>query len=386
MAGVIEGGAWALCGLAAVGLTMLGLGGRRLAQLVRVQPAPAETLPPVTVVVAARNEADTVEPALRSLGAQDYPGLRIVIVNDRSEDATGAILDRLAAELPRLTVVHVELLPDGWLGKNHALHVGAAAAAPETEWLLFADADVLLEPSALARAITYAREARFDHVAVAPSVIMRSLPLEACIGTFAYFFSIYMRPWAAPRRHDPAFVGIGAFNLVRRAPYVEAGGHAPVRLRPDDDVMLGKWLKRNGVRQAMAVGGALVRVEWYPSVAALIEGLMKNMFAGFRYSVTLSLLAVAGLIVMNIAPVVLLPLLEGPAQYAMAGAAACAMAGAALATAQSGGRAWLGLLLPVTALLFCYIIVRAMVRTLMRGGIEWRGTAYPLAALRSNRV
>lgn len=363
---------------------MLWLGGRRLARLEQVRPASPERLPPVTVVVAARNEVLTLEPAVRALAAQAYPDLDIVAVNDRSEDGTGALLDHLADELPGLRVVHISALPAGWLGKNHALHVGAAEA--RGEWLLFADADVVLEPSALARAVTHACDAGFDHLAVAPGVIARSRALQAWVGTFAYFFSIYMRPWAAPRAWDPAFVGIGAFNLVRRSRYVAAGGHTAVRLRPDDDVMLGKWLKRQGARQALVLGGPLVQVEWYPSVPALIDGLMKNMFAGFRYSVTLCLLAVTGLLTMNVVPLLLLPFTAGATRAALAGTEACAMVGVALVIAQSGGRRWLALALPGTALGFCYIILRAMVLTLRRGGIEWRGTTYPLAELRSNRV
>ena len=84
-------------------------------------------------------------------------------------------------------------------------------------------------------AIRTALSAGRDHVAVAPRVIARGLPLQAFIGAFAYFFTVYTRPWAAPNPRDPAFVGIGAFNMVRAAVYRAHGGHAPIRLRPDDD-------------------------------------------------------------------------------------------------------------------------------------------------------
>ena len=112
-------------------------------------PPPDGGWPAVAVIFAARNEAAMVERATRSLLAQDYPGLEVIAVDDRSTDGTGAILDAIAAEDARLTVVHIDELPAGWLGKTHALHV-AAADRPRRDWLLFTDADVLFAPGTLA--------------------------------------------------------------------------------------------------------------------------------------------------------------------------------------------------------------------------------------------
>lgn len=378
---------WAAAVVAALswlGLVLLLRGSRLMVHLTDVAPVAPAQAPPVSVIVAARNEAHAVEAAVRSLLAQHYPGLEVVVVDDRSEDETGAILDRMAAACAALRVVHVRDLPTGWLGKNHALHVGAAGATGE--FLLFADADVVLAPSAVARAVGRALAAGRDHVAVAPTVIARGAALQAFIGAFAYFFTVYTRPWAAPNPHDPAFIGIGAFNMVRAAVYHAHGGHAPIRLRPDDDIMLGKWLKRHGARQELLVGGPLVVVEWYPSLRALVDGLMKNTFAGLHYSVVLTLGAVLAQLLFLVAPWVLLPFTRGTAQLGLAAAAAATLASAALSARSTGAPLWTALFLPLSSLGFCYILLRAMVLTLGRGGIRWRGTFYPLRALRENRV
>src|SRR5436190_19080262 len=86
-------------------------------------------VPRLSMIVAARNESDCIECCIRSLLRQDYPNLKVVAVNDRSTDDTGAILDRLAIEFGgRLQVVHVKTLPAGWFGKPHALNLGLQSA------------------------------------------------------------------------------------------------------------------------------------------------------------------------------------------------------------------------------------------------------------------
>ena len=101
------------------------------------QPDDGLALPALSIVVPALNEEAVIEPAMRSLLALDYPNLEVVAVDDRSTDRTGEILDRLAAENPRLHVRHVKDIPAGWLGKNHALHSGSEIV--RGEWILFTD-------------------------------------------------------------------------------------------------------------------------------------------------------------------------------------------------------------------------------------------------------
>jgi hypothetical protein len=343
-----------------------------------------EPAPTVSIVVAAKDEARHVEAAMGSLLAQRYPRLEIIAVDDRSTDATGAILDRLAAADARLRVVHLRELPPGWLGKNHAMSVGAQAASGS--WLLFSDADVMLAPDALARAVGQAEREGLDHLAIMPELVLPGLPLKAFGLAFLCWGMAVLRPWKARDPRSWRFVGIGAFNLVRTAAYARAGGHAPIRLRPDDDVKLGKLLKRSGARSDFRFGGALVTVEWYPSLRQAVEGLMKNSFSIVEYRPLVMLAGVPFYLVGGLGPFAALAL----GGWAVRGLAALAillqLAVLLRGPREAGTPRRAALLYPLMSLLFAWIILRALVLNLSQGGIVWRGTFYPLSELRKNRV
>jgi len=338
----------ALLGLVGAAL-LLARGHLRLKRLADCEPASGDRLPSVSVAIPARDEERDLEAALRSVLALDYPALEVLVVNDRSTDGTGAILDRLAAAEPRLTAIHVEELPSGWLGKTHAQYV--AVGQSSGEFLLFTDADVV-----------------------------------ALIGVFSVFFTLLFRPWKAPDPKSRAFIGIGAFSLVRREAYDRCGGHATVALRPDDDVKLGKVLKASGARQEMLLGKGFLSVEWYRSVRDLVRGLMKNAFAGIDYRPSLVLAGTLGQLVIFVWPIAGLFWSGGWELAANAASVALALLLFSASTRATGGRAWPGLLYPLALAIFIYIPWRSMVLALARGGIEWRGTLYPLEELKRNRV
>jgi glycosyltransferase involved in cell wall biosynthesis len=335
------------------------------------------------VVVAARNEARGVEAGIRSLLAL-HGAPEVIVVDDRSDDGTGAILDRLAAGQPRLRVMHVHELPPGWLGKNHALWRGAGVAAGEL--LLFTDADVVMEPTALARASAYLRAQGLDHVTVAPRVHMPGAMLQAFGVAFGLFFAAYARPWKARDPRSRSHVGIGAFNLLRAAAYRAAGTHRAIAMRPDDDMKLGKIVKKAGLRQDFLVGGDLVGVEWYASVRELVQGLKKNAFAGLGYSVPAVAASTALHLLVYSWPWVGVLVAHGAARalYTVALGVMLLLFAAAARVQRVPVRHVV--LFPAACLLFVYIVWNAVLYTLRTGGIEWRGTRYPLADLRANRV
>lgn len=373
---------------AALAMTVLFVNGVRgalsLRRLHEVPPVPDAEAPPASVVIAARNEERNVEQALASVLAQRYGPLEVVVVDDRSTDATGAILDRMAAENPRLRVVHVAELPPGWLGKNHALHVGAGVA--RGEYLLFTDADVVMEPDTLARAVGFMRETGIDHVAAGPRVDLPSLPLRVFVVLFTLFFSIAFRPWKVRDPRSPAHIGVGAFNLVRTEAYRAAGGHRPIRMRPDDDLKLGKLMKKHGFRQDFLVGTESLRVEWYRTFGELVRGLMKNGFAGVDYRLSTVVAATVAQLLVFVLPWVAVWIAGGAAQLLFAYAVLLMLGMYAGAARTQGVNPLLGVFFPVATLAFLYIVWRAAVVTLARGGIDWRGTHYPLDELRANEV
>ncbi len=358
-------------------------GNRHLRRLATLETPPPAAWPRVSVVFAARNEAATIGAAVPTMLALDYPDLEVIAVNDRSEDETGDLLDALAARDPRLIVEHIPSLRPGWLGKNHALHRGAQRATGR--WILFTDADIHFRPDALRRAIAHAEAAQLDHLAVVPQLHERGHLLGIGVAAFSLLFALFLRPWKIPDPRSAAHGGIGAFNLVRASTYRRLGGHAPLRLRPDDDVKLGKLMKSGG-RSEFALGAGAVSVEWYATVGQLVRGLTKNAYAGVDYRVWMIIGGVAAHALFFFWPVIALAVTTGAEFWLYVGAVAVMLAVAVENTRADGGRAWHGAFLPVGLLIMDYILLRSMIVTHGQRGIVWRGTHYPLRELKQNRL
>jgi len=357
---------------------LVAYGSRRIRYL-RNQ-APAAALPRLSIIIAACNEADTLEPALRSLLNLDYPDLEIIAVDDRSSDGTGAILERLAASQERLRVIHIESLPPGWLGKVHALH--AASRAASGEYLLFTDADVVFAPDCPRRAVSHAEREGFDHLVVTPDFVTDNRLLRMMLVLFIAGMMVVFQPWRV-RHARGRFVGVGAFNLVRARAYRALGGHAPLAMAPLDDLMLGKLMKRGGARADVLYGRGLLSVAWYRTPLEMVRGLGKNAFSGFDYSLAKLCAATAALLILTFWPPLALFLTDGITRSLN-----CASLATSLAmlgdTARRGG--WgAGCLLYVfpAQLLTIYTWWRAALLALWRQGIEWRGTRYPLAEIKA---
>jgi glycosyltransferase involved in cell wall biosynthesis len=358
-------------------------GNRRLRRLATL-PAPEPVAwPRVSIVIAARNEGATVGAAVPTMLALDYPDFEIIAVNDRSEDDTGPVLDRLAAADPRLRVVHVRELPAGWIGKNHALHTGAQQGTGD--WILFTDADIHFAPGVLRRAIAYARVQTIDHLAAVPELSKHGHLLGICVNAFSFAFTVGILPWRIPDPRSRSHGGVGAFNLVRAVTYRKLGGHKPLRLRPDDDIKLGKLMKAGGFSELVLGAGAL-SVAWYDSVGAMVRGLTKNAYAGADYRFWVPPLGASALLVGYVWPVVALFLTAGPAWWLNAGSVAVMLALGCDQTRFAGGRWWHGLFLPLGMAVFAYILLRSQFVTHWTGGITWRGTHYPLHELKRNRL
>jgi glycosyltransferase involved in cell wall biosynthesis len=343
-----------------------------------------ERYPKVSVVVPALNEARDIRRGLESLLAQDYPELEIVAVDDRSTDGTGRVMDELSAAHPELKVLHVKELPEGWLGKNHALQLGAEASSGE--WLLFTDADVEFAPECLRYAVGYAERAQRAHLTVVPEIRVRSILLRGFIAAFHMLFSLFQRPWAASDPGSKAHVGIGAFNLVRRPAYEAVGGHREIPLRPDDDLKLAKLLKRAGFRQECVFGLGLLEVEWYENVRAAVRGLEKSIFPGLDYRVGPVVFSSVFLVLTNVFPFFGVFLASGAARVLFGLSLLVILAVYAYHARYTDTPFYYALLHPVSALFFVYATAYSAYRALRTGGIVWRGTKYPLELLKKNRV
>lgn len=369
--------------------TSLMLGRRRLKYL-KDEPSCYLGKPPrVSIVVAARNEEHDIESAVASLLAQGYPDLEIVVVNDRSTDATGTILDRMVERASQkmeisINVIHLTELPSGWLGKNYAQLTGAERSSGAV--ILFTDADVFMAPSTVSRAVSVMEAGHIDHLVAIPHVIAKRWLLKTFITSFAIVFLLYARPWRVCKPNSMAHIGVGAFNMVRRRAYDAAGTHRAIAMCPDDDMKLGKIIRQAGFRQDAWLGHELISLEWYSSWRALVNGLAKNAFAGFGYSVPLLVLVSLVFIVIFVLPFAALPFSEGSLLYINAAAASFICLLYADVTPHGAMSRLQGPLFPIMILMLLYICWRSAVLALVNGGIEWRGTRYPLSGLRANKL
>jgi glycosyltransferase involved in cell wall biosynthesis len=346
---------------------------------------PAEgggTTPSVAVIIPVRNEEAEVEGALGSVLRLDYPYLQVLVINDRSTDSTPAILQRMADTHPGLSLLTITDLPDGWLGKNHALYQGYRATT--AEWMLFTDADVLFAPQALKKAVRYAEERHLDHLVVMPEVTSPSTLFKAVMNTFALMLDVRQRPWAVSNPKSGASIGIGAFNLVRRTAYEKAGTHTALSLRPDDDLKLGQRIKRTGGRADILYGNGEVSLQWYTSLGEFVRGLMKNTFSIANYNALLAFGFVLATLAVFVLPIPL-SLLWGSTGIILA--AILLLSHIVLMSFKAGMKSkwWHGLMIPFAGGVMAYIITVSAFKTLRQGGIYWRGTFYPLKELRKQR-
>jgi hypothetical protein len=342
--------------------------------------------PKVSVIVPCRNEALGVTKAMTSLLAQDYPDLEIVAVNDRSEDGTGGLLDALAAKDPRLTVLHIETLPPGWLGKNHAMNEGARRSGGS--WLLFTDGDVVFEPDALRRSVAFAETHGLGHFVALPRFISDGFLERAFVSTFALALAIKLDPSALCVPKSFAYVGVGAFGLVRREAYLKIGGHERLAFEVADDLKLGLLLRRGGIAQGCLDSDGLVSVRWQNGLIASLRGLEKNAFSGCEWNTGIAAVAVSGVVGAALLPY--LPLvMSAPAwtlPLAFISAALPILLVAGASRRMSGGTGLEGLLAPLGAVTLGGVIAWSTFLALWRRGVIWRGTFYPLDELRRRCV
>ena len=344
--------------------------------------------PRVSIIVPARNEAEHIEAALLSLLQLDYPDYEVIAVDDRSEDATGATLDGLQAQWRergealqhRLKVLHVKELLPGWLGKTHAMWQAGKQATGD--WLLFTDADVVFRQDALRRALVYAEEERADHLVLFPTMVMTSPGERMMMAFFQTQFVFAHRPWKVADPNSRDSMGVGAFNLIRREVYEQIGSYQRLRMAVLDDMKLGEVVKRESHRQRCAFGRDLVRLRWVFGTMGMVRNLTKNFFAILHYNAALAALAVCGIVFVNIGPFVGVWLASG---WARAGFAASLVTLVLIyygMSRRSDISTFFVLLHPIGTVLFSYAVVRSVVVTLVRGGVVWRGTWYPLAELK----
>ncbi len=243
------------------------------------------------MIIPARNEEANIERAVRSIAAQGGVPLEIIVVDDQSEDRTGEILTRLKAEIPSLRALRVDTLPDGWLGKPHALACGAKIAS--ADWLLFTDADAEHGPGSLAELLERAEKEQVDLLSLSPGQLTPTWWEKAVIPlVYAWLAKLY----SFDEVNDPksaAAAANGQYLLVRRAVYERIGGHEAVRAEILEDVALARRVKAAGGRLLFLPGAPWVQTRMYRTFSAMWEGWTKNLYLLYGRNVKLILGTIA---------------------------------------------------------------------------------------------
>lgn len=345
--------------------------------------SPADS-PSIAIVVPARDEAAALPASLTSLIDQDYENLTIFVVNDRSTDQTGTIMDELAAKHPdRVRVLHVKELPAGWLGKPHAMALAAhhAIAMLQPRYLLFTDADVLFDRQAIRRSLAQAVATNADHFVTFPTPQIKTIGEGALLGYLGVMGLWATRPWkAADPKAKRDSIGIGAFNLLRTDAYEKLGGFESLRMEILEDLMLARNVKLAGLRQRVAIAPGMVSLHWAAGALGVVNVMTKNLFAVFRFRIEFVVFACVAMGTLCLGPILFLffPRTMIPAIIALA--AIGILYG--LSERHSKISSWYALLFPAGAALFLYSVLRSVWITIRAGGVRWRGTFYPLAELR----
>ncbi len=358
---------------------------RAVPRVEALPPGVAARRPSVSAVLTARNEERSLEEAVRARLEDPHPGLEVIIVDDRSTDRTGEIADQLAASDARVKVVHVRELPPGWLGKLNALQQGLAVATGE--WVLFSDGDVSVHREVLDRVLTHCEHRQLDHCVLVPRMLPVNPMLDAVTSVFMRLVALNLRNWALEDPGASASVGIGAFNLFRRSALERTPGLAWLKLEVADDVSLGQMLKSCGARQSAVNGCAMAELTFHRSLKESLVSAERATFTAIgNFSLARLVALAAAMLALELSPLVALALARtGPQTVAALGASALAVATMVMSNRWSNRSSWHLVLTPLAELIIAYSQVRAGVLGTLRGGIAWRGTFYPTAALKAGR-
>jgi chlorobactene glucosyltransferase len=338
----------------------------------------------LSVIIPARNEADTIASVVRSILGSNYEPLELIVVDDRSTDGTASIVQELGAD-KRLRLIRGDELPEGWYGKPWACLQGYRHATGEL--LLFTDSDTRHQPELLERAVGALRSNRADLVTVSPT--QRCVTFWERIIMPQIWFLLALR--YSPARVNRAtrardVIANGQFILTTRAAYEAAGTHEAVRHEVAEDLALAQTYLRRGLKLHFAFAERLMETRMYRGLASLIEGWSKNIYLGGRRSfpdeplprALVPVMLASAMLFWLLPSVTLLmsALLPGLDNLAPAALAASILGAVFWMLICFGMRipALYGLGYPLGALMALYISLRSSWRGART--VEWRGRVY----------
>jgi hopene-associated glycosyltransferase HpnB len=334
--------------------------------------------PRVVAVVPARNEAQTIARSVTSLAKQYYPGeFSVIVVDDHSNDGTAALALRAATEAgasARVSVRSASELPPGWTGKVWAMNEGVRGAAGKTpDFLWFTDADITHTPDTLRRLVSRAEGESLDLASLMVLLQAKTIPERLLIPPFLYFFLMLYPPrWTADPKARTAGAAGGCI-LLRRAALERIGGMTAIRSEVIDDCSIAHAVKKTGGEIWMGLTRASVSLRSYGSFAEIRDLIARTAFTQLRYSFSLLIGTLLGLLVTYVLPLISFFSGEDPAWF-LAATAICLMAVSFGVTIRFYNLRFLwALTLPIAAMFYAYAtLVSALRYSFGRGG-QWKG-------------
>jgi cellulose synthase/poly-beta-1,6-N-acetylglucosamine synthase-like glycosyltransferase len=352
--------------------------------------------PMVSIIVPAKDEAANIECCLESLLSQDYPNYEVILVDDRSQDETSAIAQRIARRDRRLRVLNIVHLTEGWTGKNHALDYAQRHA--KGDWLLFVDADASLHPACLGVVLNDAEQHGAGLSSLLPRMEMRSF-WERAVQPMAatMLMTLFPLPKANDRSRTDGGFANGQFMLIRRSAYDAIGGHEAVKDKFVEDINIGRLIKKHDLGLRVVVAPALASVRMYSTLSQIMRGWSRIFYAAVNARPAMLWAFAVVLFVLSVLPWVVLPACGVAALFGAAGQFTAIMAAMAFAQevlqttvfgrAYRAGHSPLRLLVwrPLATLTMITVLLQT-IRLCKTHNVVWRGTQYATMCQRETAV
>ena len=353
-------------------------------------PPPPDT-PLISVCVPARNEERNIRACVEAILAQDYPNFEMIVLDDRSTDATPEILRQMEAQRDKLRVIPGADLPKGWSGKPHALFQ-ASAAARDTQgaWLCFVDADTFLSSNTLTSCYAKAIETKADMFTILTFQVLGSFWEKVVMPIVMTALSVGFSPRKVNDPNSKDAIANGQFILIRRSVYKAIGGHQSVKDQIVEDKAIAEQVKWNGYRLIVANGYSVARTRMYTSLPEMWEGWTKNIYLGLRDRSSLVLLGVFGAFLALVAALIL-PLwtalgvfwyLRGGGWLALTVVAKSLILWTIVIHARAqvasgmGISPWYAFTLPLGSAVFAAMMITSTWKVLSGRGVLWKGRRY----------
>jgi chlorobactene glucosyltransferase len=359
---------------------------KRDPRLPEVPPsAPRPPHPLLSIIVPAKDEASCIEDSVRSILRSDYTNLEVLLVDDRSQDGTLAIMEKLAADDARVKVISIRDLPQGWTGKTHAMFQAAERATGEM--VLFTDADAVFDPHLLRRAIHFFQTEHLDMLSLLPGFVDKAFNETAIYPHMALGLSFF---YPLPEVNDPAHhagLASGCFIMMKRSVYEQVGTWQRFRNEVTEDVAASKTIKHEGFKLRVLRAGDLVRTRAFGSLLDVCRFWRRTYYGALEKSIPKvarlalnfgSLCIVSGLFLFS--GLVLLFGNGGTPFAALFVASSLVMVAIivpySIFIRDEGGNWLYGLASPLGLFLGFGVAVSTFVTILSKEGIHWRGSRY----------